>query len=613
MMPRAPRILVLADVGQPVYHVGDEAMGIAAVHRLRERGLEVHALTRDPEHTRRHIAGVAGCVRTLEFPWPPAERELRLMRVEYLLARLPEGAPGGPDGGSPEERAAWERDVDRLAEAPQDPEILRFIREVATMDGVVIAGGGNMNSRYGWLLHERCALGLVAQRLGLPLVVSGQTFGPALTEADAEVLTRLLASARLVGARESHSTAWARERGIPAVHGYDDAVALVEDGRSKATGSRPGHAQPADAPGPADAIDPVAAEPDSSGSRVPGPGTPSDGAPEGGTADHWTLTTGDRTLPELPERFLAVTLAPVSEEQSRTLARELDALCTVLGLAGVFLPHMGDPERQDGDVATHAGVAARMSAPTVLLPVLHAQRAAEIQGLAALAVTSRYHPAVFAVHAGQPVLGLVPDAFTDVRLRGVLEHAGLGDLAVPLGLLDGGRLTEIARSLGWDRSLPKPGTAAGGLPARTPAWSASWWDAVAARLRGEETPLPKDVELPTAPSEVSGSAALVRCREARGLWFPESLGRARAEADAERALSWDAVRLRERDEARDALGRRGTSEGGPGTDSDPRGTPPAGNGSEDAATTPSPVRSVRVRARRAAQKLARRLPRGRRD
>lgn len=609
-MPRTSRprrILVLADVGQPVYHVGDEAMGIAAVHQLRDRGLEVHALTRDPEHTRRHIDGVAGCVRTLEFPWPPAERELRLMRVEYLLARLPAEVPGGRDGGSPEERTVWERDVDRLAEAPEDPEILRFIREVAAMDGVVIAGGGNMNSRYGWLLHERCALGLVAQRLGLPLVVSGQTFGPALTEADTEVLTRLLASARLVGARESHSTAWARERGIAAVHGYDDAVALVEDGRSKAMGSRPGHAQPADAPGP------VVAEPGSSGNRAPGPETASDGAPEDGTVDCGTLTEGDQALPGLPERFLAVTLAPVSEAQAETLARELDALCTALDLACVFLPHMGDPERQDGDVTTHAEVAGRMSMPSVLLPVLHAQGAARVQGFAALAVTSRYHPAVFAAHSGQPVLGLVPDAFTDVRLRGVLEHAGLGDLAVPLGLLDGGRLAEIARSLGWDRSLPEPGTAAGGLPARTLAWSASWWDAVAALLRGEETRIPEDVELPAAPSELSGSAALARCREVRGLWFPESLGRARAEADAERALSWDAVRLRERDEARDALAHRGSSDGGPGTGSDLRGTPVASKGSDDVTTTPSPARSVLARARRAARTLTRRLLRGHRD
>ena len=37
-----PRVLVLADVGSPSYHVGDEAVGQAAAARLAERGLTQH-------------------------------------------------------------------------------------------------------------------------------------------------------------------------------------------------------------------------------------------------------------------------------------------------------------------------------------------------------------------------------------------------------------------------------------------------------------------------------------------------------------------------------------------------------------------------------------------
>ena len=43
---------LLVDVGQIDYHVGDEAMGHAAVAALRARGIqEPVMLTRDPQHT----------------------------------------------------------------------------------------------------------------------------------------------------------------------------------------------------------------------------------------------------------------------------------------------------------------------------------------------------------------------------------------------------------------------------------------------------------------------------------------------------------------------------------------------------------------------------------
>ena len=555
MTPAAgPRILVLADVGQPVYHVGDEAMGIAAVRELRARGMRPFCLTRDPEHSRRHLPDAAGYVRTAEFPWPPAEREMLLMRLEHLL------------GGC-------ERDADgavRLTagrEEPEDPqgrELMRLVRETAGMYGVLIAGGGNLNSRYGWLLYERCALGLICARFGIPLVISGQTFGPVLTETDDAALARLLRTASLVGAREAHSAAWARDRGVPAVYGLDDAVdcPVPED---------LGHAR---------AVDPAAAA----------------------------------ALEGLPERFLAATFAGLGERETRAAAELLDRLGERTGLPVVFIPHMGRPAaeaggetgaagieggaqgeaptedvvRGDGDVATHREIARCMSRPATVLPMLHVEQAILVQRRAQGVITSRYHPGVFASRVGQPVLGLAPEAFTSVRLGGALRHVGRQALCLPqpwlLGLIEA--QTERPAEAGPEgasgaasSAFSAPDTApdavsdtvldavldvaaeafAAGRAPRTPRpdpdWSRGWWDAVADRLRtaGTAEPSVGDVVDPPAAEHALPEPARGLLSQLTALWEPESLARGVAEAERDRAYSWDALRIRERDEARERI------------------------------------------------------------
>ncbi len=54
---------------------------------------------------------------------------------------------------------------------------------------------------------------------------------------------------------------------------------------------------------------------------------------------------------------------------------------------------------------------------------------------AALTLTSRYHPAVFGLAVGVPVVALVPDAFTEMRLTGVMTHYGVGEFITPLEML----------------------------------------------------------------------------------------------------------------------------------------------------------------------------------
>ena len=59
----APRVLVIGDIGQHTYHVGDEAMTIASAAALSEGGAAVTLMTRDVGHSARYIGG-----RTLRVP-----------------------------------------------------------------------------------------------------------------------------------------------------------------------------------------------------------------------------------------------------------------------------------------------------------------------------------------------------------------------------------------------------------------------------------------------------------------------------------------------------------------------------------------------------------------
>ena len=50
-----PRVLVIGDIGQHTYHVGDEAMTIASAQALSEGGAAGHLMTRDVGHSARYI------------------------------------------------------------------------------------------------------------------------------------------------------------------------------------------------------------------------------------------------------------------------------------------------------------------------------------------------------------------------------------------------------------------------------------------------------------------------------------------------------------------------------------------------------------------------------
>ena len=519
----APRVLVIGDIGQHTYHVGDEAMTIASAQALSEGGAAVTLMTRDVDHSARYIGAAvnheaaqheAGApyeyLPFLLFPWAPAERELTLAALECILTEL---------------HADRERpSVTELVVLPQVqalPEVLHplaqtvermveFADAIATMDAVVVSGGGNLNSRYGWLLYERAAAVRAAEYAGVPVYVTGQSLGPVLSPEDAQVLERMLRTARSVTVREHSSLAWCRERGIDARLSVDDATDYL-------------------------------------------PASPAR------TLHYAEGVSAGQALDELPERYVCVTVNECTEQQAQQIAHLLDNMWREHGYVPVFLSHFGDPQNpESGDIQVHQRIAEQLSpsTPATLLPILHADQSVTVHRAAAFTLTSRYHPAVFSAAAGIPVLALVPDAFTQMRVGGALRQYGLGEFTLPLGMLAGGvpelmvaaalrhaavasdaRRTELLEVLRAERSY---------LIARVLAPDAETHRNAENHGEAEApAPFPAVEQVPALPEPLGATV-----RAARDLFTETSLTAGFEWAMSDRAHSWDAEHRRQLERAR---------------------------------------------------------------
>lgn len=440
------RILVLADLGQANYHVGDEAMGIAAAAEMKRRGFEVYLATRDLKHSEELIGGADGYIKSLEVPEWPVDRERLLEEVRAHL-----------DGGH------------------ASADIINFVRDVSKMDGILIAGGGNMNSTYGWLLYQRAAFGLVAQAHDIPLVISSQSYGPVWTEQDAGILTELLDSAQLVGSREISSHTWALENGIDSKYCLDDATFYQPVGR--------------------------------------------------------TLPGGD--VPDLPERYMSVTVVDVAEPEARRIAQILDGVYEEFGLRSVFLPHKGSPFKEDGDNVTHRLIAGFMTSEPIVVPILHTDTTVEVHRGAYVAFANRYHPGVFSLSAGVPTVELLPDAFTDMRVRGMMAHYGAQDYALAQSLLSTDAPREALREI-----IEKRDEISVKLLQRTEelkSFSDAWWAAIEAYLKGEK---PQFLPTLTDPEPFTTGTWNQQNLAERDQLAATSLTEAQKTADENRAWTW---------------------------------------------------------------------------
>lgn len=299
------------------------------------------------------------------------------------------------------------------------------VAAVADATGVLIAGGGNLASTWPLHVYERAALTGIAARLGRPVVVSGQTLGPDLRGRDRELVERMLHTAALAGVRESASQRLAVDLGVDVRLGVDDAsfVALDSSAGAAAVG-----------------------EPD-------------------GVLVSLSLSLGD---------------APRDETVAR-IAALVDAAADRVGGPVRFHAHFGalNGTTPRGDAVLHDEVRARMSTPSSVVPTGDVPEAAALARSAALLITGRYHPAVFAAPAGVPVLGLVTGEYTAVKQRGALAHWGQ-DGVVPITAADSDGVALLDRL--WASRDEIAGAAAGRFGEHGAAASA-WWDRVAEALR----------------------------------------------------------------------------------------------------------------------------------
>ena len=378
-------------------------MADAAVEQLRARTeVEVVAPSGDPDDTVSRYGweavprfGFAGLVTDLE----------RDARLDAILA-----AAGG--------------DVDALA---WDDPAWTAVHAVAAADGVLVSGGGNLNSTWPEHVYERACVAQLAARLGTPLVVTGQTLGPHLTERHGRLVSSIVTSAQLVGVREQASWQVARDLGVP-----EERLVLTVDDAAELSGEYAGR-----------------------------PTTP----------------------------YVAATFSPHAglvdvEEYVSALARTLDHVVETYDVDVLLVPHHTSGDAGDGDVAMHRAVAERTTCGRVReLGQLTARETAAVAHGAALVLSTRYHPLVFAVAGGVPAIGVGVDRYTTVKIVGALENYGVGAYALPVASLLDGTVVEAVDEV-WSRreELAETLRAASG---RRRDRSAEFWDAVARALTGE--------------------------------------------------------------------------------------------------------------------------------
>jgi len=152
-----------------------------------------------------------------------------------------------------------------------------------------------------------------------------------------------------------------------------------------------------------------------------------------------------------------------------------------IDLEPVFLAHYGSTDAGTvvGDSVLHAAIMARTGGRCVAPS--DARAAAALARNAALVITSRYHPAVFAVPAGVPTIGIPVDEYTTVKLTGALGNFGQHAI-LPIERLMNGAGPALAAAVWAAGDSIRAETRA--LSAANRQASTAWWDEVAAVFGG---------------------------------------------------------------------------------------------------------------------------------
>ncbi len=427
------RLLMIGDVNRSAdgdRHVGDEAMYVQAVRQIRSRTDASVTLLTDVQGFHAESSE-----KYLQMVSVPSDLQSYQLRLADVLA-----AAQGGSGSIERDDSAWP-----------------IIDAVASSTGVLICGGGNLNSTFPHLVFQRHLLAKLAKLFNKPLVVTGQTFGPQLENGIDQLVAEIVVNADLVGCREQGSFDIALRLGTDPARvtlTTDDAMYM----------SAASHAE-----------------------EFPDQGHVA-----------WTVPQYSGSVP--PDYW------------RRSLTEAITTASQVTGLEVLLVPHTATKStlRSDDDVsfalelerACPSDVAVRALASTNLDDVLAATASAQ------MVVSGRYHPLVFALGESIPAIGISTDAYTAQKIGGVMANFGVGafqlsGLTLPMPSFAG------CISYAWEHRAEIQAH----LRSRNEVVSVSydeWWDAVVDSLSGNQArpaDLPSSVNLPVDASWEREAAA----------------------------------------------------------------------------------------------------------
>jgi polysaccharide pyruvyl transferase WcaK-like protein len=396
-------VVILGDIGwQYLYHLGDEAMTEAAIDMLRDRGVDEITLVAAQPAVAEAFYGLP-CVTRVGFKstWSRAGNNGHLSRLTDTLAgEIPEGT------------------------------IFSAIRDC---DSVLIAGGGNMNSRDYHLLYERLAAKRIAEHFGKPLYVTSQTVGPMLSEEDRDRVVEIADYALAFGCREATTAALVRQHVSHATrvhHTLDDATVLTADPRSRAAVGQLAGNKPF-----------VVA----SFTNHPGTIWPDDATYYADIANACASIAG--------ENDVDILLAPH---------------------AGSLDPSQTSRDQDSNEIIASLAATDRVRATRMIT----AREDVALIEASALSLSTRYHPTIFGPAAATPTIGIAPSYYSSVRMRGSMRNVGLERFVLPTSSMH--LLGEAAaEAIAKDRSLS---TFLDTTRERTHAFQHGWWNALAAAM-----------------------------------------------------------------------------------------------------------------------------------
>lgn len=440
------KVVLIGDIGwRHLYHLGDEAMTEAAIDMLRKRGIDdVTLVAGEPDYAE-ELYGLPA-VRRVRFrgDWSRARNEWRLQDVARVLSEQDWG----------------------------DHPIYPAIRDA---DAVIIAGGGNMNSRDYHLLFERVAAKRIAEHFGTPLYVTSQTVGPVLTDEDRALVVEIADYARVFGCRES-VTADLMRRHVARpelVHQTLDDAAMLS----------------ADEPARAAALKLAGERPFAVASFTWHAGD------TWGSVDTYYSDLADLSRTIAERHDLDVLLVPhAGSLHSDALTRDLESNAQIAQLAG------SDRVRATRMVTAREDVA--------------------LLELAALSISTRYHPTVFAPMVETPAVAFAPSYYSIVRMTGSLGNVGLERFVLP-PMPQTMAHDAIAEALDHDTDLASHAARA---RAHAVEFQNRWWDALGASIASD------------SGVEFSGAPAF-ETYEPRGEWSARNQAIAPVYAELSQVLS----------------------------------------------------------------------------